>query len=149
MRGVMIAAWACMNADPLPLIRSEAVEYAVVQLHEGFQDPARRIKLQGQSTLGEVDLHTQSTYIQTLSYVLFRFANQITKEGITRIIGKAGLRIEQTKGRCRDHCLFYRPVRIPLGGFQVTRGMHAVAKRTSDQSRELTAVAVGEGNHHA
>jgi hypothetical protein len=118
-----------------------------VQLNECFQDAGGRIELE--PALSEVDLYTGSTGIRALAYVLSRIANQITKENIARIVGKSALRIEQTKRRCRNHSLSYRPVRIPLRGFEVSRRMNAIAKRTCRQSRELPCVSVGEGNHDA
>src|ERR1700751_6066405 len=105
-----------MNANPLALLDSEAVEHTVVQLNEGFQDAGGRIELEGQSALREVDLYTGSTRIKALLYVLWRFANKIAKESIARIVGKTVLWVKQTKRRRRNHSLFYRPVGIPLRG---------------------------------
>src|SRR5271156_2988417 len=135
MSRIMIATWTGMNADPLALLGSEALEHTVVQLNECFQDAGGRIELERQSALSEVDLYTGSTRVQALTYVLFRITNKITKESIARIVGKTTLRIKQTQRGCRNHSLFYRPVRVPLGGFEVSRGMNAVAKRTCRQSR--------------
>ena len=57
VRGVVVAARAGVDADPLALLRREAAEHAADQVHEPAEQLPARVELHGQAPLGEVELH--------------------------------------------------------------------------------------------
>ena len=54
---VVVAAGARVHADAAAIVVAEAVEHAVVQVDEAPEQPARRVELEREAPLGEVDLH--------------------------------------------------------------------------------------------
>ncbi len=146
---VVVAAGARVHADPLALLGREAVEHAVVQVDEAPQQAARRVELQRQPRLGEVDLDVVGARVEAAADVGLRLVDQIRDERVPRVAVDPVGGIEQAQRRGRDHRLLDRLRREALRRAQIAVGMRCVAERAGRDHRKLPRVAVGERDHNA
>ena len=138
-----------MNPDATPLRLREPPEHRAVELHEGPQQPSRRIQLAAQPPLGEIDLHAVGAGLEGRPDVLFAFVHEVGDEGVTRIALDAVLGVDQADGRRRDDRLLHRPAGMPLRRGHVGSGIGRVAERTGGEPRQLPRVPVLERDYHA
>ena len=80
VRRVLVASGAAVNADPLLLFGRETTEDGVVQVEELAEQPARRVELQRQSRLREVDLHAVGAVFERSPDVGLGLVDEIGEE---------------------------------------------------------------------
>ena len=138
-----------MHADPRPLGVAEAIQHAVVQRDEGAQQAQARVQLHRQTAFCEVDLHVARAGVEGTTNVRLGFADQVFEKRLVRVARNPIGRIEQAQSRRGDHRLLQRAVRMTSGRLGIRRGIGAIAKRPGSQPRQLSRVAVSEGNRDA
>jgi hypothetical protein len=75
--------------------------------------------------------------------------DEVAEEGLAPVAVDPVLREDQAQGRGRDDGLLDRHVRVALRGLQEAVRVAAEAERSRRESRELSRVPVGEGDHRA
>ena len=148
----------------MPKIDFEAIENAIVDANELAQQLTGGIEFQGESRLGEVQLHGMGATGETLANVDLRLAHQIGQELLPRVTGDRFLRIDHRQRRRRDHRLsrtteevsraeridsLDRQFRVFLRFVDVDVRVGGVAKRTLGQARQRALMTIGEGQSEA
>src|SRR5213082_1285370 len=146
---VLVPAGTGMDADAAALLRGEASQHAVVQVHERLEHPLRGIELDREPALGEVDLDDVRARRQAAPDVRLRLAHEVLEERVARVSADAVLGIEQAQGRGRNHRLLDGHAGMSPRGHEIRIGVGLVAERPGGQAGEPPRVSVGERDGHA
>ena len=136
-----------MDPDPRPLLVRQLAEDLVVQVHERVQQPARRVQLERQARLGEVDLDVRPA-IQATADLGGGLTDEVLDERLARVARQAVTRVQQAQRRGGDDRLLQGCLRVGSRGVDVRPGLRRVTEGAGRQERELAGVAVLERNRH-
>jgi hypothetical protein len=124
-----------VDAEPLPLLRREALEDTVVELDEAAEELSGGIELEREPRFGEVDLDLVRAALEAASDVCLGLAEQIVDERLPRIALDPVLRVEKAERGGRDDSLFEGPGRGALTLLEVCLRIGPVAERPARQLR--------------
>ena len=149
VRRIHVPARTRVNADTPSFILRESLDHCVVEVDEGPQHLLRRIELERQPSLREVDLDDVGSLAEAFPDVGHRLTHEILEERLLRVTPDSLLRVKEAQSRGGDHRLLDGNLRIPLGPVEVRRSIGLVPERPRGQAWQLTGVAIGEGDGNA
>src|SRR5271156_7137668 len=136
-----------MHANLVALGRSEAVQDLVVQIDEAAEETARRVELEREPALGEINLDIGCAGFESSTDIGFGFVDEISEEGFPRVAGYLRCRIQEAQSGSGDDGLLNGALCIAAGRREIAIGVNAVAERSGRQSGQLALVTVGERDH--
>jgi len=137
-----------VDADLGAFLVGQPAQDLVVQVDERIEEAARRIELERQARLGEIDLDGRAS-LEAATDLGGRLSDEVLDERLAGIAGDPVPGIHQADRRCRDHGLLQLGGGLALGPVEIRVGLSRVAERRGRQDWQLAGVAILERDRHA